>query len=78
MQTSKIQFIISLMFLLSYMLLVGFILVIEVSDSMNMSKGENTMMGELKILLGVLTGAVGQILNFWFNKDGIAESNVAS
>lgn len=36
---------------------------------MNMTKGENSMMGELKILLGVLTGAVGQILNFWFNQD---------
>lgn len=38
---------------------------------MNMVKGENTMMGEFKILLGVLTGAVGQILNFWFNKEEI-------
>ncbi len=25
------------------------------------------MMGELKVLLGVMTGAVAQILGFWFN-----------
>lgn len=50
------------------MSLLTIILVIEMSDSMNMVQGENSMMGELKILLGVLTGSVGQILNFWFNK----------
>ncbi|EAY28304.1 hypothetical protein M23134_03856 [Microscilla marina ATCC 23134] len=31
-----------------------------------MKKGANSMMGEIKVLLGVLTGGVGQILNFWF------------
>ena len=71
MSTSRVQFIISLIFLLGYMLLIGVILIVEVSDSMNMVKGQNTMMGEVKILLGVLTGAVGQILNFWFNKDNM-------
>lgn len=71
MSTSRVQFIISLIFLLGYMLLIGVILIVEVSDTMNMVKGQNTMMGEVKILLGVLTGAVGQILNFWFNKDNM-------
>lgn len=71
MSTSRVQFIISLIFLLGYMLLIGVILIVEVSDTINMLKGENTMMGEVKILLGVLTGAVGQILNFWFNKDNM-------
>lgn len=71
MSTSRVQFIISLIFLLGYMLLIGVILIVEVSDTVNMVKGQNTMMGEVKILLGVLTGAVGQILNFWFNKDNM-------
>lgn len=44
------------------------ILIIEMSDTLNMKSGGNSMIGELKILLGVLTGAVAQILNYWFNK----------
>ncbi len=54
------------------MALLGIILYAEVSDDLNMQKGENSMQGELQILLGVLTGAVGQILNFWFSKDNSA------
>ena len=54
------------------MLLLAIILMVEVSDSLNMVKGDNSMMGELKILLGVLTGCVGQILNFWFNSNKIS------
>ncbi len=68
MQTSKIQFIISLLFIIGYMLLLSTILFVEISDDLNMKAGENSMMGELKILLGVLTGGIGQILNYWFNK----------
>lgn len=68
MNTSKIQFIISLLFLIGYMVLLTVILMVEISDTLNMKAGENSMMGELKILLGVLTGGVGQILNYWFNK----------
>ncbi|WP_128755293.1 hypothetical protein [Aquimarina sediminis] len=68
MQTSKIQFIISFLFIIGYMILVTIILVVEISDTLNMKAGGNSMMGELKILLGVLTGGVGQILNYWFNK----------
>ena len=67
MDVRKIQFVLSLLFLLSYLALVGIILFVEVSDTTNMVKGENSMMGELKVLLGVLTAAVGQVLNFWFN-----------
>ena len=66
MDTKKIQFIFSLLFLGGYLGLVTFILFVEVSDTWNMKKGENSMMGEIKILLGVLTGAVSQIINFWF------------
>ncbi len=67
MDIRKIQFILSMLFLLSYLVLIGIILSVEVSDTTNMVKGENSMMGELKVLLGVLTAAVGQVLNFWFN-----------
>ena len=67
MNIKRIQFIFSLLLVVSYLVFVGVILAIEMSDTSNMLKGENSMMGELKILLGVLTGSVGQIINFWFN-----------
>ena len=47
--------------------MVVIILEVEINDTLNMKKCENSMMGEVKILLCVLTGGVGQILNFWFN-----------
>ena len=44
-----------------------------------MKKGENSLMGEVKILIGVLTAGVAQVLNFWFNqykkKEADNESN---
>ena len=69
MSKTKVQFIISLIFLTGYLALLGIILYAELSDELNMQKGENSMQGELQILLGVLTGAVGQILSFWFGKE---------
>lgn len=68
MHISKIQFLISLIFIIGYMAFLILILIIEMSDTLNMKSGGNSMIGELKILLGVLTGAVAQILNYWFNK----------
>lgn len=50
------------------MFLLFFIVFTEISDASNMEVSQNSMMGEIKILLGVLTAAVAQILNFWFNK----------
>lgn len=58
----------SIAFVAGYFILLGMIIYIEASDSVNMKKGDNSMMGEFKILIGVMTGAVAQILNFWFNK----------
>ncbi|WP_435263996.1 hypothetical protein [Tenacibaculum sp. nBUS_03] len=75
MSNKKIQFIFSLLFLVGYITLLIIILTVEISDSVNMEKGENSLMGEVKILLGVLTGAVGQILNFWFNSNTNNDSN---
>lgn len=40
-----------------------------------MKKGENSLAGEIKILIGVLTGTIAQILNFWFNKSTIKKSD---
>jgi hypothetical protein len=39
---------------------------VEVSDNLNMAKGDNSLMGEMKIMFGVLTAGLGQILSFWF------------
>ncbi|HAO15831.1 MAG TPA: hypothetical protein DDY16_06790 [Tenacibaculum sp.] len=79
MSVRKIQFIFSLLFLVGYLFLLVIILYVEVSDSLNMQKGENSLIGEVKILLGVLTGAVAQILNFWFNaNEPIAANNTLS
>lgn len=68
MSIKKIQFLVSLVFVIGYFILLGAIVFIEASDSLNMKQGENSMMGEFKILLGVMTAAVAQVLNFWFNK----------
>ncbi len=82
MNVRRVQFIFSMIFLVGYIGLVGIILFVEVSDSLNMQKGDNSMMGELKVLLGVLTAGIGQILNFWFNDmkkfDGTKNKNVSA
>lgn len=75
MSVRKIQFIFSLLFLLAYFSLLGIILAYEISDTHNMDKGENSMMGEVKILLGVLTAGVAQILNYWFSSSQKNENN---
>jgi hypothetical protein len=61
-----VRIIITLLFLLCYFAILGGIFWVEVSDSVNMLKGENSLMGELKILVGVMTAAVGNILHYWF------------
>jgi len=63
---NKPQIIISLLFLSAYFLMLAAIFTVEISDTLNMQKGENSLMGELQILFGVLTAGVGQILSFWF------------
>ncbi len=62
--------IISTIFLVAYFLMVAAIFLVEASDSLNMKKGENSLMGELQILFGALTAGVGQILSFWFSGRG--------
>lgn len=62
----KPQAAISALFLVSYFLMLGAIFTVEISDTLNMKQGENSLMGELQILFGVLTAGVGQILSFWF------------
>jgi hypothetical protein len=62
----KPQILISVLFLIAYFLMLTAIFTIEVSDTLNMKQGGNSLMGELQILFGVLTAGVGQILSFWF------------
>ena len=64
----KMQIVFSILFLTLFFFLIGVILFIEVSDTLNMRKGENSMMGEVTLLIGVITGGMSQILNFWFDK----------
>lgn len=69
------QIIISTLFLVAYFSLLGAIFYVEVSDSLNMMKGENSLMGEFQILFGVLTAGVGQIFGFWFGASPLATSS---
>lgn len=62
----KPQMIISSVFLMAYFAMLSAIFFVEVSDNLNMVKGENTLMGEMQIMFGVLTAGLGQILSFWF------------
>lgn len=66
MEVRKVQYLFSMIFIIGYLGLIVAMLIIEASDSLNMMKGENSFQGELKILLGVLTAGVTQILSFWF------------
>ena len=60
------QICITFLFLAFYFGLLFYMFSIEVSDQVNMKKGDNSLMGELQILIGVLTAGVPQILGFWF------------
>ncbi|WP_087024995.1 hypothetical protein [Thaumasiovibrio subtropicus] len=65
-QFQRPQFILSAVFLIAYFILLAAILAIEVSDSLNMIVSENSLMGQIQVLFGVLTAGVGQILSYWF------------
>ena len=58
----------SVLLIAGYFLILGAIFFVEVSDTLNMKSGENSLMGEFKILLGVLTAGVGQTLSYWLSK----------
>jgi len=64
----KPQMMISVIFLVLYFVILFAVFFTEASDSLNMKQSENSLLGELQILLGVLTAGVGQILSFWFGK----------
>lgn len=65
----------SLIFILGYLAMMGTIFYVEFSDTLNMKQGENSLMGEAKILLGAMTAGTAQILNFWFNEYKKREAN---
>ena len=75
MKIRKIQFLLSIVFILGYMAMMGAIFYVEFSDTLNMKQGENSLMGEAKILLGAMTAGTAQILNFWFNDYKKREAN---
>lgn len=60
------QLIISILFIVFYFMLLAALLTVEISDDLNMVKGENSLLNEIEILLGVLTAGVGQVLSYWF------------
>jgi len=65
---SSAPLILSVILIAGYFLILGSIFFVEVSDNLNMKSGENSLMGEFKILLGVLTAGVGQTLSYWLSK----------
>ncbi len=73
----KPQIIISALFLSAYFLILSAIFIVETSDTINMRQGENSLLGEIQILLGVLTAGVAQILSFWFGVDSKNNSDQA-
>jgi hypothetical protein len=75
MKIRQIQFLLSIVFILGYMAMMGAIFYVEFSDTLNMKQGENSLMGEAKILLGAMTAGTAQILNFWFNDYKKREAN---
>ncbi len=70
------QIMISACFLGSYFLMLLIMFSVEVTPWFEATKGEGSIMGELQILLGVLTAGVGQILSFWFG--GVMGKNSGS
>lgn len=64
---NKPQIIISSIFIIAYFLMLAALFSVEVSDTLNMEKGANSLMGEMQIMFGVLTAGLGQILSYWFS-----------
>ncbi|MFC4992105.1 hypothetical protein [Rubritalea tangerina] len=60
------QLILSAFFLIAYFVILGGMFYIEVSDSLNMRAGKNSLLDEISLLIGVLTAGVGQVLSFWY------------
>lgn len=73
MDHKRVQFIFSFIFLSAYLALILIILYLETQSSFEIKPGHDSMLGELKILIGVLTAGVAQILNFWFGNSKKAE-----
>lgn len=70
MESKKTRIVLSFVFLTAYLVLVFMILHHELSGGAEAHDHPDSMMGELKILIGVLTAGVGQILHYWFGPGG--------
>ena len=68
MENRRPQFIFSLIILVTFLVIVLIILYIETNRSVSINSTGDSLMGELKILLGALTASVVHILSYWFDK----------
>ncbi len=68
MDQSKVRIALSFIIIISYLSLIIIVLQHEVFGERSAHQHPDRMMGELKILIGVLTASVGQILHYWFNR----------
>ena len=62
------KFILSILYLTVYFCMLAAVFYVEIADDITIKTGEDSMMSELQILMGVLTAGVGQILSYWFSK----------
>ncbi|MHA7102264.1 hypothetical protein [Roseivirga pacifica] len=78
MEDKRVQFVFSLIFLIAYLALIFIVLFLETQSSFEIKPNHDSMLGELKILIGVLTAGVAQILNFWFGNSKKAQKEEVS
>jgi protein-S-isoprenylcysteine O-methyltransferase Ste14 len=68
MTDQKVRIVLSFIVIGFYLALVFIVLQHETFGESGPHDHPDNMMGELKILIGVLTAGVGQILSYWFSK----------
>jgi len=64
----KPQFILSVMYLAAYFSMLAAILWVEVAPDIEVKTGDASMMTSFNLLMGVLTGGVYKIIDYWFTK----------
>jgi len=78
MKESRVRVVLSFTLILSYLGLIFLVFYHEMNNQIPDHNNGDSMIGELKILIGVLTAGVAQVLNYWFGhrskKDRLKES----
>ncbi len=77
MKTKQIKFYFSLIFIIGFFFLTFMMFWVEASDTVNMSKGENSFLNEIDMLLGIIVAAMGQIIYYWFGRSSTAKQALA-